>query len=408
MRLFGLVRGFHWAWVVLAVGFYTVFIAFAIRFGYGVLLPKMIESLQITKTQAGFIVSSYFIAYTIFSPIAGMLTDKIGGRKVITGFCILLGLGTILMSRITNLWLACIFYTIVGVGASACWTAIAAVTQKWFSIKRRGIATGIFSTGWACGYAMVGLLFPILVYSYGWRFCWFIMGLAAFSLVFVNGFLLRSKPEDLGLEPWGEEESKPKENIPESQISYKKILKTTKFWLLGISYMTLASAITITWTFVVTYLNLELKIDYTIASTLFSLIAFSAIAGSFAFSTLSDYFGRRNVLLVCNIMIALAILNLTTKNLNILTVALSMVVFGSAYGGISIYAICAADYFSQTSAGTVLGLWTIYYGIGAIISPVAAGILADTFNTFTWSFNLASLMAIFSTLLLLPLKNKIR
>ena len=54
--------------------------AFAVRYAYGLLLPHMLSSLAISKTQAGFIYSSYFIAYTIFSPILGLLVDRYDAR----------------------------------------------------------------------------------------------------------------------------------------------------------------------------------------------------------------------------------------------------------------------------------------------------------------------------------------
>ena len=47
--------------LVLAACFITVFVAFAVRYGYGIILPEMLDSLQITKTDAGVIFSAYFI-----------------------------------------------------------------------------------------------------------------------------------------------------------------------------------------------------------------------------------------------------------------------------------------------------------------------------------------------------------
>ena len=59
------------AYGVLTASFFTIFIAYAIRYGYGLLLPEMLPTLGISKTQAGIIYASYFFAYTIFSPISG-------------------------------------------------------------------------------------------------------------------------------------------------------------------------------------------------------------------------------------------------------------------------------------------------------------------------------------------------
>ena len=60
----------HWnmdrrALAVLAACFCTVFISYAIRYGYGIFVPEMLPALSISKTGAGLIYSSYFIAYTV-------------------------------------------------------------------------------------------------------------------------------------------------------------------------------------------------------------------------------------------------------------------------------------------------------------------------------------------------------
>jgi len=82
------------ALVVLAACFCTVFATYAIRYSYGVLLPKMLPSLAISKTEAGVIYASYFIAYTVFSPVLGLLADRYDVRVLLTVFAALLGGGT--------------------------------------------------------------------------------------------------------------------------------------------------------------------------------------------------------------------------------------------------------------------------------------------------------------------------
>ena len=61
---------------VLVACFCTVFTSYAIRYGYGVLLPEMLPDLAISKTEAGIIYASFFIAYTILSPLLGLLGDR--------------------------------------------------------------------------------------------------------------------------------------------------------------------------------------------------------------------------------------------------------------------------------------------------------------------------------------------
>lgn len=72
-------------YLVLSAAFLTVFITFAVRYGYGALLPEMYLPLNMTRAQAGLIYSSYFLSYMVFSPLLGRLTDvlDVGARSSI-------------------------------------------------------------------------------------------------------------------------------------------------------------------------------------------------------------------------------------------------------------------------------------------------------------------------------------
>ena len=40
---------FHWAWVILGIGFIDLFINYSVRLGYGVVLPEMILTLGLAE-----------------------------------------------------------------------------------------------------------------------------------------------------------------------------------------------------------------------------------------------------------------------------------------------------------------------------------------------------------------------
>jgi len=79
-----------------------------------------------------------------------------------------------------------------------------------------------------------------------------------------------------------------------------------------------------------------------------------------------------------------------------------MAIFGFGSGAVwPLYALCAPDYFSKSRAGFIVGLWTLFLGIGFILSPIIAGWVADFSGTFMWSFVLAIITAMISIFLLL-------
>jgi len=59
--------------------------------------------------------------------------------------------------------------------------------------------------------------------------------------------------------------------------------------------------------------------------------------------------------------------------------------------------------FPKNYSGTVIGLWTLYHGLGSIISPVLSGWIIDATGTYVWAFILAMSCSILSLLLLLPI-----
>jgi sugar phosphate permease len=395
--------GIHWGWVVLGTSFITLFINYSIRIGaYSVLLPKMIQNLGINMTQAGMIRAGYFLTYILFSPLTGWLMDRIGGRFVISFFCLFLGIGTLLMGQASSLITAILFHGIVGIGAAAVWTPVSALIQKWFGTKKRGLALGILSPSYALGFGLMGIILPTIVKNYSWRMGWYLLGVSGLVLIAINFLLLRDDPEKLGLLPWGET-AKSISSPPPSKttFNYWDIIKERTFWLIGASYLFISLGVYVVVDFIVTYGVVELKVPYPVASTFISIMALASIGGGFVLMTLSDYIGRAKSLVIIHLLLALSILFIIFAKGNILLLRIGIGWFGFIYGPIwPMYAACARDYFPKEVVGTVIGLLTLFYGIGAMVGPIVGGHLTDLMGTFRWSFGMGALAALFAGLLI--------
>ena len=176
-------RAVHWAWVILAVCFVDLFINYSVRLGYGVVLPEMIRSLGFSRTAGGSIYNSYLFTYIAIAPLTGYLTDRLGGRSVITFCLLILGCAVFFMGTVHALWSACLFFGLAGLGASGLWVPVITLVQRWFAFHRRGLALGILSTGYGLGFATMGAVFPWIVDNFSWRYAWFFPGAMAFVMV---------------------------------------------------------------------------------------------------------------------------------------------------------------------------------------------------------------------------------
>lgn len=390
---------FHWAWIVLATCFVNLFINYSVRLGYGVVLPEMIRTLGFGRADAGSIYNAYFLSYIVLTPITGYLTDRLGARPVITSCCLILGIGIFLMGTITTFWSACLFYALVGLGATGIWTPVITVVQRWFSPDRRGLALGILSTGYGLGFATMGAAFPLIVHHFSWRHAWYFLGIGAMVMVVANGLLLRSDPETAGYMPWGQT-GKPIEmsgsggQTPSKDIPLSFIFKDLRFWLIGFSYLAVSYGLYGITTFMVDYAQYQIGLPLEKASLLATVHGGFQILGVLTILPLSDYVGRKKTLIISNACITVCLIGIpftgNSWGLLFLLVGILAVFYGPTW---PLYGACAGEYFPKEIMGTVIGAWTPFYGLGAIMVHWVTGILRDSTGVYNHAFAIGAAMA---------------
>ena len=387
------------AYGIIVAAFFTVSIAYSVRYGYGMLLPGMLAELQITKTEAGVISAAYFIAYTICSPILGLLSDRFDPRLILTLFTALLAIGTLLMSSVTTVFQASLVFALVGVGHAACWAPVVSLVQQWVSDKHRGTALAIATSGSGIGIVAWSLWLPMVVQSSSYRTGWIQMGVFALFVAGLNFFLIR-KPPYVNIQS----QSNPQDSIRELWTSYLELLASRTLWVVGVSYAFIGFTVLVPFTFLSVYAIQELQLSYATATRFFTVLAVAGIVGKFILGTLSDRWGRIPVMAICGVLLGVGCLSIILFNGYWGTV-IGVIMIGLGFGAVwPVYAAAAVDLFPRSQAGSVIGLWTVFMGIGSVLSPIVCGWTIDVSNSYVPSFLLGFSTALLSALFLVPLK----
>lgn len=385
---------------IIFAGFFTVFLAFATRYAYGLLLPHMLPTLNVSRAEAGIVYSTYFLTYTICSPFIGLLADRAGSRILLTLFVALLGTGAFLMSFASSVLQAAAFFGMVGVGHSACWIPLVALVQKWVPEKRRGAALALVDLGSATGIVVWSLIIPLIVSHYGWRAAWMSIGLSALVIAFLNFFLIKDAPPGEEQEDVSQALKSPL--LPVRQV-YALLFRERNFWLIGFSYMFIAFSILIPFTFITSYAVKELHVSFSSAAGLIAVMATSGFTGKICLGYFSDIVGRINVMMGCCLLVALGGLGMAAAE-GYAALFISAIVLGFGYGAIwPVWAASTRDFFQKEIAGSIIGLWTVLLGIGSSLSPITAGMAVDISGSYEWAFILVASAAFLSLLLLLPI-----
>jgi MFS family permease len=388
--------------LVLTACLLTVFTSYAVRYGYGVLLPEMLGPLAITKAEAGVIFSSFFIAYTLSSPVLGLLGDRWNARWLLSSFVAILGMGAFFMSFASSILLASLAFALAGIGASACWAPVMSLARRWTPQKSLGATLAVIDIGSALGIICTGAIMPWLVNAWDWRTGWVFLGLMGFFTSGLNLIVVRDRPPQLDNVP----EVKRK-RPPPVKTAIGLLFRDVRFWLLAGAYLLTGFSILIPFTFLSTYATQDLGFSYEAGAGLLTVIGVGAIVSKVVFGPASDRTGRLKVMMLCALLISGGSLGMVFADG--IWMFVTSAVFSLGYGVVwAMYAAAASDYFLQESSGTTVGFWTMFLGIGSILSPIVAGWIADATGNLAWSFALAAGTAFISFILLLPVRIRLK
>ena len=173
-------------------------------FSVAAFVDPMLGDLRIDRT-------NYSIAYMTATliggcalPFIGRLVDRFGARLVLPIVATSLGLACNWMSNLTGAVGLYVGFTMIRCLGQGSLTLIANwIVGEWFHTYR-GRAAGICAVGGTASVLIIPQLNNFLIESCGWRDTWMILGgTVIVTLVLPAAFLLRDRPEPLGLLPDG-------------------------------------------------------------------------------------------------------------------------------------------------------------------------------------------------------------
>ena len=233
---------FYGWWIVITSAILLTLMSLTVFQGLGTVLVSLERQYGWSRTALSGAFSLARVEGAILGPIEGVLVDRVGTRRMVLIGFILMGLGFVWLSQVDTLWEFYAAFMTISLGSGlGGWLAIVAMVNNWFE-KRRSFAMSIAMSGIHLG----GLLVPIFALSIeNYEFSATTIGVGIILLIVVGPatWIIRSKPEDMGLAPDGVSivkesgellgTSDPSED--ESDFTVMQALKTPAFWILTVT-----------------------------------------------------------------------------------------------------------------------------------------------------------------------------
>ena len=148
---------FYYGYIVVIASFFIMMFSYGVYHSFGIFFKPILYEFGWTRTITSGPFSFSWVIHSVASLFMGYLYDKFGPRMVITLCGLLVGIGYLLMSQVSDIWhLYLIYGILIGTG-SATFTPITSAVAKLF-IKRRTVMTGISTIGIGFG----SLVIPIV------------------------------------------------------------------------------------------------------------------------------------------------------------------------------------------------------------------------------------------------------
>lgn len=394
----------YYGWIILAVAMIAGSFSTGVgSWGAGVFVKPMTEALGWSRT-------NFFAALTIRSLVAGVLAPFIGPlqdtrtgpRRLMLISALLLGGSLIGMRYVESLWQ---FYFLFGVlGGIAQIAGANALTRtilpKWF-IRKRGRVLGLAAMGPGFGPMIFPVSIQALINMADWRTAWLVLGVVTIVTLVPLSFLVRTRPEDMGLLPDGDtvpytnsgsstEGNERRPQIVEG-LTRKESLHTPSFWLIVGSFMLVGLGMGGFHANLVPYFQ---DTGFTAAVAALSGTAFAISSVTFRpiWGILAERFAVRYLigpLLVVAAGTVLLLLNVDSKT----SMLIASGVHGVAIGAyITLQGIVVADYFGRAHLGAINGIMRPFMTGAAALSPLLIALLFDLQNSYTLAFLIVAIV----------------
>ncbi len=415
-------------WVVVGMGFLAVFGAIGFgRFGYSAVLPAMQKALDISTASAGSLASWNLGGYMLMAAVGGMLASRFGPRLVV-GIGSLVAAGGMLMTGFADgVVMAAAARLITGLGAGMVLVPSVALMSAWFDVSRRGLTSGLVSSGSSLALVLTGPIVPRIIAgggADGWRAAWYFFAALTCVVGVLTFVVQRNRPKRTGpvvrdsiwqtdplgsqpkqgavaamqstLDRWSTVSSAPKAR---PSVTMRSVLRSRYAWHLGFVYFAFGFAYMIYFTFFQKRLIADVGMSSASAGNLFLVLGVGSIFCGVIWGSVSDRIGRGRAIavncLLQGVAAALFALWPTTPVL-----VISALIFGlTAIAVPGVVGAGCGDQFGPVLASASLGFVTVFLGVAQVLGPYLAGRMADAFGSLKYSYLLATGVFVFGAVL---------
>jgi len=406
-------RNIHYGWVMVGVTFFAALISAGTVGAPGVFIVPLQKEFGWSTAQISSALSIRFILFGLMAPFAAALMNRYGLRNVTLAAQLIVVSGLLASLAMTQVWqLILLWGVVIGIGTGM--TALvlgATIATRWF-VARRGLVIGMLTASVATGQLAFLPLLATVTGRYGWRVALglvcVMLGVAAFAVLMV----MRDRPSDVGLRPFGDEGTAPLPAPPPANApimaaalgTLRDSSKSSVFWILFATFFVCGAS---TNGLVQVHL-IPMCLDYGIpqvqAASLLAAMGIFDFFGTIISGWLSDRFDNRRLLFWYYGLRGLSLLYLPYSDFTFYGLSLFAMFYGLDWiATVPPTVRLTAQRFGAERANLVFGWIFAGHQLGAGAAAFGAGLSRTLYASYLPAFFIAGALCVIAALSVLAI-----
>lgn len=399
---------YHWAIVI------ACFILMASSVGitqncFNLFSIEIMNELKFTASQVQVMNTIATLMTMVSALVVGTVFNKFSMRRAMPVYAICLTGGFFLYSTVNSLAQLYILSALVGFGrGGVAVVPCGLLMNNWFK-EKRGFATGIALAGSTAGGFVFVRIANAIIASMDWRRAYMVLGVMAAVLIIPTViFVIREKPEDKGLRPYGatDEDTASAVKAEFTGISRKKFLKTSAFWMLGITFFLISAINMGLQNNVSIYLTMQKGQTRELAADVASILLLSQVVGKILLGSIYDKKGVKFGSAYGCVVFLLSIVTIMLAGNKAFAI-----IFGVIVGLALSMTTCTPPLLTSLAVGrreysSIYGLLNAFATAGVALGPVIAGFIYDHTESYDLAWIIFAVVAVVILVLTILAMNK--
>ncbi len=239
MRLLG--KEIFYGWLVTIGCAFVVFGVAGGQFSFGVFLKPMTEEFDWSRATLSLAFGVTFMISGLLRPLAGYLADRYSPKWVALSGVLIMGCMLALIPAVDSLLQLYIIFAFMSIGVTlGTGPILIKIVSQWF-VSSRGLTLGIVSGAGSFGAMFLVPATTAVLVVWSWQQAYLALGLLLVVIILPVGILLiRNRPEDKGLRPFGAGENLPasrgRRQSGEGDFKFAEAIRTPVFQRLTFGY----------------------------------------------------------------------------------------------------------------------------------------------------------------------------